>query len=158
MSAPEGLLASLGARGLTLGVAESLTGGDLVSAFIGVPGASSVVRGGVVAYASDVKTSVLGVDGDLLARSGAVDPLVAEQMAEGVRVLVGADVGLATTGVAGPEPQDGKPVGLVYIGLASAAGAQSRELRLGGGRAEVRAGTVREVLEFLETWLSVTPP
>ena len=102
---------------LTIAVAESLTGGQLAAAFTAVPGASAVFRGSVTAYATDLKASVLGVDSVLLASSGAVHPEVARQMADGVRRLCGADLGLATTGVAGPEPQDGRPVGTVYVAL-----------------------------------------
>jgi nicotinamide-nucleotide amidase len=104
-------------RGRTVAVAESLTGGLVVAALVGVPGASKVVRGGVVAYATDLKASLLGVDEQLLSRVGAVDPDVAAAMARGVAVRLGADYGLATTGVAGPDPQDGHPVGEVWISL-----------------------------------------
>ena len=102
-------------RGRTVAVAESLTGGLVVAALVGVPGASKVVRGGVVAYMTDLKASLLGVDEALLARVGAVDPDVAAAMARGVAVRLGADYGLATTGVAGPDPQDGHPVGEVHV-------------------------------------------
>lgn len=101
----------------TLAVAESLTGGLVVSTVVGVPGASAVLRGGVVAYATDLKSAVLGVDPALLAARSPVDPDVAEQMAVGVARLMGADYGLATTGVAGPDPQDGHPVGEVYVAV-----------------------------------------
>ena len=104
-------------QGRTVAVAESLTGGLVVAALVGVPGASKVVRGGVVAYMTDLKASLLGVDEDLLARVGPVDPDVAAAMARGVAVRLGADYGLATTGVAGPDPQDGHPVGEVYVAV-----------------------------------------
>jgi nicotinamide-nucleotide amidase len=99
-------------------VAESLTGGMLCSALIDVPGASAVVRGGVVSYATDLKHRLLGVDAGLLAANGPVDPDVATQMAHGVRERLGADWGVATTGVAGPDPQDGIAAGTVYIAVA----------------------------------------
>ncbi|CAM3835926.1 CinA family protein [Isoptericola cucumis] len=134
--------------GLTLGVAESLTGGLVVAALVDVPGASVVVRGGVVAYATDVKASVLGVDGALLAARGPVDPEVAVQMADGVRRVVGADVGVATTGVAGPGQQDGHPPGEVYVAVSTADGARTRRLELAGDRAAIRAGAVRGALEL----------
>ena len=105
-------------RGLTVAVAESLTGGQLAAAFTAVPGASAVFRGSVTAYATDLKASILGVDCALLAEVGAVHPEVARGMAQGVRRVCGADLGLATTGVAGPDPQDGKPVGTVYVAVA----------------------------------------
>ena len=104
-------------HGRTVAVAESLTGGLVVAALVGVPGASKVVRGGVVAYMTDLKASLLGVDADLLARVGAVHGDVALAMARGVAVLLGADYGVATTGVAGPDPQDGHPVGEVWTAV-----------------------------------------
>jgi nicotinamide-nucleotide amidase len=88
------------------------------AALVDVPGASAAVRGGVVAYATELKHRLLDVDGDLLARNGPVDPDVAAQMALGVRERLGADWGLATTGVAGPDPQDGVPPGRVYLAVA----------------------------------------
>lgn len=142
-------LASLGACGQTLAVAESLTGGALTSALVDVAGASAVVRGAVVAYATDVKATLLGVDAALLAEAGAVDPRVAEQMAEGVRSRLGADVGLATTGVAGPAEQDGRPPGTVHVAVAWDGGSAVRSARLPGGRAEVRRQAVLTALRLL---------
>lgn len=135
------------AGGFTVAVAESLTGGLLAAAITSVPGASAVFRGSVTAYATEIKASVLGVDADLLAREGAVDPEVARQMASGVRRLLGATVGLATTGVAGPTEQDGKPVGLVYLGYAGTDSEPvAEELRLSGDREAIRAQTVLRAL------------
>lgn len=111
------LLALLGARGETLAVAESLTGGLVAAALTDVPGSSAVLRGGVVAYATDLKTSVLGVDADLLAAGGPVQGEVAAQMAGGVARVCGATWGLATTGVAGPGPADGHPAGTAYVAV-----------------------------------------
>lgn len=102
---------------LTVAVAESLTGGAVADALVGVPGASAVLLGAVVAYATDVKRDVLGVDGALLARHGAVHPEVARAMATAVRGLLHADVGVATTGVAGPDAQDGQPPGTVHVAV-----------------------------------------
>ncbi|WP_288468215.1 CinA family protein [uncultured Curtobacterium sp.] len=145
------LVAVLTARGETVAVAESLTGGLVVATLVGVPGASAVVRGGVVAYATPVKHTVLGVSADLLAEHGAVDPEVARQMASGVRTALAVDGepatwGISTTGVAGPDPQDGKPVGTVFVGIASATGAEAYELHLEGDREAIRQGTVSELL------------
>ena len=145
------LVAVLTARGETVAVAESLTGGLVVATLVGVPGASAVVRGGVVAYATPVKHTVLGVSADLLAEHGAVDPEVARQMASGVRTALAVDGepatwGISTTGVAGPDPQDGKPVGTVFVGIASATGAEAYELHLEGERKPIRQGTVSELL------------
>lgn len=142
------LLDALGARGWNVAVAESLTGGLVIACLIDVPGASSVVRGGVVAYATDLKATLLGVDAALLASRGPVDPDVAMAMAEGVRRRLGADVGLATTGVAGPEPQGGHVPGTVHVAVAAPTTTQVRSMRLAGGRGEVRAGARVAVLEL----------
>jgi len=135
------LLGALQARGWTVAVAESLTGGLVTSALIAVPGASRSVRGGVVAYATDLKASVLGVSSQLLASRGPVDPDVAAAMAAGVRALLGADVGLATTGVAGPEPQGGHLPGTVHLAVATPAGVRVRSAHLAGDRTGVRSAT-----------------
>jgi nicotinamide-nucleotide amidase len=140
--------------GMTIAVAESLTGGLVVAELVSVPGASAVVRGGVVAYATELKSRLLGVDAQLLAERSPIDPEVARQMAEGVRVRLGsdgrpADIGLATTGVAGPDSQDGHPVGEVWLGLATEGGAEARGLTLGGDRASIRTATVSESLMFV---------
>ncbi|MDN4463725.1 CinA family protein [Microbacterium aurantiacum] len=140
------LLAALRRRGWSVACAESLTGGLVCAELTAVPGASATVRGGVVAYATDCKVSVLGVDPALTARVGAVDPDVADQMAEGVRRLFDAEVGIATTGVAGPDPQDGQPVGTVHVSVATPAGIVRRRLALGGTREEIRAETVRSAV------------
>jgi nicotinamide-nucleotide amidase len=143
------VLLALGEAGATLAVAESLTGGLLAAEFVAVPGASRVFRGSVTAYATEIKASVLGVDAGLLAAHGAVDPQVAGQMAEGVRRLMGADYGVATTGVAGPEPQDGQPVGTVHLAVAGPGGVSTTSLRLSAGRATIRRRTVEAALELL---------
>jgi nicotinamide-nucleotide amidase len=135
--------------GQTVGCAESLTGGLVVARLVDTPGASAVVRGGVVAYATDLKASVLGVDADLLARRGAVDAEVARQLARGARRVLGADWGLATTGVAGPDPQDGMPVGCVFVAVAGPGGTVVERHDLDGDRARVRAGAVDAVLALL---------
>lgn len=146
------LIAELTRRGLRIAVAESLTGGLVVGELTRIPGASLAVSGGVVAYDTEVKARVLGVDSRLLAAEGAVHPEVARQMAQGVRdaLAVGgrpADLGLATTGVAGPDPQDGQPVGTVYIGIADARGADAVALALDGDRDAIRGATVRAAVD-----------
>lgn len=146
MSLASDLLTALGARGWSLAVAESLTGGLVSATLVDVPGASSVLRGAVVAYATDLKGTLLDVDRALLDARGAVDPDVAAAMASGVRVRLGADVGLATTGVAGPEAQDGKPPGTVHVAVSTPDGTTVRSLRLTGDRALVRARSVEAVL------------
>jgi nicotinamide-nucleotide amidase len=148
------VLELLRSDGRTLAVAESLTGGLLADAFVQVPGASAVLLGGVVAYATPVKHTVLGVDGDLLDREGPVHPEVARQMADGVRRAVAvdgrpADVGVSTTGVAGPEGQGGKPPGTVWVGVAVGERRIARTAVLPGDRAAVRQGAVRLALDTL---------
>ncbi|MFD1713023.1 CinA family protein [Amnibacterium flavum] len=139
----------LTAHGLTVAVAESLTGGALTSALVDVPGASVVVRGGVVAYATELKHELLGVDGALLAELGPVSPQVAIMMAAGVRERCSADVGVATTGVAGPDGQDGHSPGEVYVAVVTGADAEVRGLRLTGDRSRVRAQSVAAALTLL---------
>jgi nicotinamide-nucleotide amidase len=148
VSRPADLNHALTERALTVAVAESLTGGLVVADLVSVPGASVVVRGGIVAYATDLKHDLLGVDAALLAAGGPIQAAVAEQMAEGVRARLEADVGLATTGVAGPDPQDGHPPGEVWISVASASGIRSMRLELGGDRASIRRETVDAVIEL----------
>ncbi|GAA1923600.1 CinA family protein [Streptomyces sodiiphilus] len=145
------VLELLVARGQTLAVAESLTGGLVAAAVTGLPGASRAFRGSVTAYATGLKHTLLGVDGALLAERGAVDAEVARQMAAGVRQRLGTDWGAATTGVAGPEPQDGRPVGTVHVAVAPPGGTRpvSRLLTLAGDRAQIRADSVRAVLALI---------
>nr|WP_022890888.1 nicotinamide-nucleotide amidohydrolase family protein [Agromyces italicus] len=158
------LIELLTRRALRVAVAESLTGGLVVAELTSVPGASLVVSGGIVAYDTAVKRSLLGVDAALLDREGPVHPEVARQMARGVRAALAiagspADVGLATTGVAGPDWQGGRPPGTVFLGLSFGDGlgddpegrgqgdAESIELALTGDRAEIRRATVRALVE-----------
>jgi nicotinamide-nucleotide amidase len=145
------LVAELTRRGLRIAVAESLTGGLVVAELTRIPGASAVVSGGIVAYDTDVKRSLLGVSAELLAREGAVHPEVAGQMADGVRRALAvagrpADVGVSTTGVAGPTSQDGKPAGTVFLGVASDDRIESVQLELRGDRDEIRAATVQAAI------------
>lgn len=144
------VLAALTARGEKLAVAESLTGGMVAAALTRVPGASKAFSGSVTAYATEVKRRVLGVDGELLDASGAVDAEVSRQMATGVRELLGAEWGLATTGVAGPEEQDGKPVGTVFVAVVGPPrGPVSKRLLLRGDRVDIQSGSVSAALELL---------
>lgn len=144
------VLRRLEERGESLAAAESLTGGLVAAELTSVPGASRCFRGSVTAYATPLKRDVLGVDGALLDERGAVDPDVAQAMAVGVRRVLGADWGVSTTGVAGPEPQDGKPVGTVFVAVSGPDGVRKvAGLRLNGGRADIRKETVRSLLELL---------
>jgi len=149
------VVAELTARAATVATAESLTGGLVSAALTGVPGASVVVRGGVVSYSTEAKASVLGVDPDLLARAGAVDASVAEQMAAGTRAVLDADYGLATTGVAGPDPAEGKPVGRVFVAVAGLGTSRVQVLDLRGDRAQIRSQSVLAVLRLLGEMLDL---
>ena len=141
-------------RGFTLAVAESLTGGALADAFVSVPGASEVLNGAVVAYATSLKHTLLGVEAILLATEGPVYPEVAAQMARGVRVALAvdgraADAGVATTGVAGPGSQDGRPAGTVWVAAAVGDAVVVDGRRFDGDRASVRAAAVALALDAL---------
>jgi len=154
------IIAECTRRGLTIAVAESLTGGLLVAELVATPGASAVVNGGVVAYNTELKHTLLGVEPSLLAARGAVDPDVAREMAIGARhrLAVGgesASIGIATTGVAGPDPQDGQPVGTVYIGIASDDRVDSVRLALSGSRDGIRRAVVSESLVQLALLLGI---
>jgi nicotinamide-nucleotide amidase len=147
----EQLLSALRRRGWTIGVAESLTGGLVVESLVAVPGASASVRGGIVAYATPLKASLLGVEAGLLQEHGAVHADVARQMAEGVRAALAvagqeADVGVSTTGVAGPDSPDGQPVGTVFIGIATPLGCHVEQLRLAGTRDAIRHEAARRAI------------
>lgn len=148
------VLDALRERGMTLAVAESLTGGALSAALVAVPGASDVLNGAVVAYATPVKASLLGVDAALLAARGPVDPEVAQQMAVGARRALAvdgriADAGVATTGVAGPTAQGGQPVGTVHVGVSVGECTLSRRFLFAGDRAAIRAASVEAALALL---------
>lgn len=148
---PARLVGLLVSSGRTLATAESLTGGALAARVVDVPGASAAFRGGVVAYATELKTRLLDVDADLLARRGAVDPDVALAMAAGARGRLGADVGVATTGVAGPDPQDGVEPGTVYVAVDDGSGEpQVRRLQVVGPRDVVRTASVDAALGLLD--------
>ncbi|MEO8907093.1 MAG: nicotinamide-nucleotide amidohydrolase family protein [Microbacteriaceae bacterium] len=145
------LLTELAARGLTLAVAESLTGGELTAEFTRPAGASAVVLGGVVVYATELKHSLIGVDAALLAAHGPVHADVAAQLAVGVRTTatvegLRADIGVSTTGVAGPDPQGGQPAGTVFVGVSTNAATRVIALKLHGTRAQIRTETVRRAV------------
>ena len=143
------ILARLEAGGCTVAVAESLTGGLVAAALTDIPGASASFRGGVVTYATELKASLLGVDRGMLARHGAVYAPVAAAMAAGVRTRLGATYGLATTGVAGPEPADGQPVGTAHIAVSAADDTVVRTIVLTGDRHLIRRLTVEHALGLL---------
>ncbi len=142
----------------TFATAESLTGGLVAATVVEIPGVSAVYRGGFVVYATELKHTLAGVPKALLDERGPVDPDVAAALATGARERCGADWGLATTGVAGPDPQDGKPVGLVYVAVAGPAGPVVRELKLAGNRAAIRTESVTSALQLLADCLQGPVP
>jgi nicotinamide-nucleotide amidase len=135
--------------GQTVATAESLTGGLVAAALTDVPGASNAFRGGVVAYATELKARLLDVDGQMLDLHGPVYAPVAAAMAASVRARLGATVGVATTGVAGPDPQDGQPPGTVHIAVSLDDDTVVRTMAVPGNRDEVRRLTVERVLGLL---------
>ena len=141
-------------RGQTVACAESLTGGLLGAALSELPGSSATFRGGLVVYATDVKSAVAGVPADLLDVHGAVSPQTAEALASGARERLGADWAVATTGVAGPDEQEGRPVGTVHVAVAGPDGVTVRSARLPGDRDRVRALTVTAALDLLRRALA----
>ncbi len=145
---------ALSALGRTVATAESLTGGLLGAALTAVPGASAVYRGGLIVYATDLKASLGGLDRELLAVEGAVSGWTASALARATAVRCGADFGLATTGVAGPDPQQGHPPGTVFIGVHGpdpdgVVVTTAEQLLLTGDRDAIRQATVTAVLDRL---------
>ncbi|MBE0465865.1 MAG: competence/damage-inducible protein A [Candidatus Desulforudis sp.] len=146
-------------RGLTISVAESCTAGMVAARFTDVPGSSRYFCGGVVVYNNDLKRQLVGVPNEILERYGAVSENTAVAMAEGIRRIAGSDLGLAITGIAGPEGGTlVKPVGLVYVALASDQGTQCHRLILPGVRSAVRMGTVNAAFKILKDSLSAKAP
>lgn len=151
------MVAALLARGLTVATGESLTAGLVAATLAEVPGCSAVLRGGVVAYQADVKGSLLGVSAEALG-AGLVSREVAEALADGAARQLGADVGIGTTGVAGPEPHDGEAVGSVWIAVVGPAGRVSRHLALTGDRAGIRRQTVEACWALALDAMETVPP
>ncbi|WP_408899247.1 CinA family protein [Nocardioides sp. R1-1] len=141
-SPAEALVHALQDASASVATAESLTGGRLAARLTNVPGSSVVYAGGVVSYQTHVKVEVLGVPKDLVDEHGVVSAECARAMADGARRLLGTAYALSTTGVAGPERQEGKPVGTVFVGLAGPDGTRALELDLSGERSEIQDATV----------------
>lgn len=148
------IVAQLIAKDLSIATAESLTAGMLSSTLADVPGASTVLQGGVVAYNNTIKHRLLGVSADTLAARGAVDAETAKQMAQGARERFQAALAVATTGVAGPEPAEGKAVGIVFIALATTDQTIAKLLRFDGNREQIRRSTVAACLQLVGEWLA----
>ncbi|MCX7521303.1 CinA family protein [Microbacterium sp. STN6] len=149
------LIAELTARGLTVALAESLTGGALAAELTRPAGASAAILGGLVVYATELKHTLAAVDSELLAEHGPVHPAVAAQLAAGVRHRLAvsgrpADIGVSTTGVAGPAWQSGRAPGTVFVGIDSPRGSRVVSLQLTGDRARIRAAVVAHAVAELQ--------
>jgi nicotinamide-nucleotide amidase len=153
-SLPAVVLRRLVAAGQTVAVAESLTGGLLGAALTELPGSSAAFRGGLLVYATDVKASLAGVPEEVLATDGAVSTATAEALAAGARDRLGATWGVGVTGVAGPEPQEGKAVGTVHVAVAGPTGVRSATRRVPGDRPRVRLLAVTMALDLLRRQLA----
>ena len=149
MSEAADVLHLLRERGATVATAESLTGGQLAAALTSVPGASAAYVGGVVSYATRVKIDVLGVPRELVETHGVISPECALAMARGVARLTDASHALATTGVAGPDRQEGRPPGTVHVAVLGPDGHELLALHLPGDRAAVQSATCRAALSAL---------
>ncbi|PTR26621.1 nicotinamide-nucleotide amidase [Rhodococcus sp. OK519] len=143
------LVEALARRSQTVATAESLTAGLLAATVAGVPGASTVLRGGLIVYATDLKGSLAGVEAAVLTTDGPVASTTAAQLAAGARERCGADWGIGLTGVAGPDPQDGHPPGTVFLGVSGPDGTEVTALELTGERWEIRLGSVRAAVSGL---------
>ncbi len=159
-SLEEAVLALLKEKCLTIGTAESCTGGLIAKRLTDIPGASASFRGGIVSYSNEVKAGVLGVPQDLLDRYGAVSAQTAQAMAEGARKALGCDIALSSTGVAGPDPDDrGNEVGTMFVAIAAPDGTYVRPLKLGGRpvRARLRTQTAHHAFDLARRYLKGLP-
>ena len=136
------------ARGLTLATGESLTAGLVASTLAEIPGCSGMLRGAVVAYHPDLKRDLLGVPDEAIAH-GVVSEAVARAMAAGAARVLAADIGIGTTGVAGPDPHDGEAAGSVWIAVSGPDGTRSRHLSIAGDRQEIRRQTVAACFDLV---------
>lgn len=157
-SLEEVVLALLKERNMTLSAAESCTGGLIAKRMTDLPGASAAFRGGVVSYATQVKHTVLGVPEDLLEQFGAVSDPVARAMAQGARKVLGCDLAVSATGVAGPDPDErGNPVGLIFVALSAPDGTWVRELQAGGIRERSRTVAANHAFDLVRRYLDGLP-
>jgi len=145
----EAAVAALTERGMTVATCESLTGGLICATLVDVPGASKVVRGGLITYQTDTKTLLAGVDAGLIAERGVVSGEVAQAMAEGTRARLRVDVAVSATGMASPGTADEPPAGTVYVGISSAKGVRDVRLNLTGSRQEIRRQTVEAAIRAI---------
>ena len=157
MADPAEIIATLVRAGATVATAESLTGGLVAAALTSIPGSSAAVRGGVIAYATDLKHELAGVPADALRRDGPVAAGTARAMAEGVRRRCAATYGVATTGVAGPDAQDGHPPGTLHVAVAGPDGVRVQSVTgLPGERAAIREAAVQRALDLLAQAITAT--
>jgi nicotinamide-nucleotide amidase len=152
------LVGALRKRNETVATAESLTGGLVAALLTSVPGSSAVVRGGLVVYATELKTELAGVAADALAEHGPVHPLIAAQLAAGARDRCGATWGIGLTGVAGPDPQGGIEPGVVHVAVSGADSSEVRTIGIEGNRHQVRAAAVRTALDLLSGLVDESTP
>ena len=145
----QAIIRGLQAQGLTVATCESLTGGMICAALVDVPGASRVVRGGLITYQTDTKSLLAGVDAGLIETHGVVSAEVARAMAAGARDALHADIAVSATGMASPGEIGDPPAGTVFVGLASATGVQAVELHLTGDRQAVRQQTVDAAIKLI---------
>ena len=135
---------------LTISAAESCTGGMITSTLVNIPGSSVVLSSSFVTYSNEAKHLILGVPVDDIKSCGAVSEVVARKMANGARFVAGADIGVSATGIAGPDGgNDGKPVGLVYIAIATGRKTMCKKLKLSGSRNSIRKKTTKEILKLI---------
>lgn len=145
----QAVIAALKARGLTICTCESLTGGLIAATLVDVPGASEVVRGGLITYQTDTKTILADVPAELIAKKGVVSAEVAQAMAAGALQRLQTDIAVSATGMASPGNPEDPPAGTVYVGLSTAANTLAIALRLPGDRQEVRRQTVEAALQAI---------
>ena len=143
------LIQALTERHLTVATCESLTGGMICAALVDVPGASKVVRGGLITYQTDVKTLLAHVEEGLIAQYGVVSAEVAKAMAKGAREQLHADIAISATGMASPGGEAEPPAGTVFVGLASAKGVRAIPLHLTGDRMSIRQQTVEQAIQAI---------
>lgn len=147
----QSVIAALREKGLTCAACESLTGGLICAALVDVPGASAVLRGGLVTYQTDTKTLLAEVPQELIRQRGVVSAEVASAMAAGVRTRLGADIAVSATGMASPGGAGDPPAGTVFVGVASPAGLRALPLQLQGDRQQIRRQTVAQALNAILT-------
>lgn len=142
------LIQKLGQRHLTISVAESLTGGLVAASLTQIPGASAVFKGGIIAYGDEIKQQVLKVDPALITKFTSISEPVVQSMATNVREIMNTDIGIATTGVAGPDKSDGFAPGIVFVAISIGDHKICQKLELVGDRTQIRDQSVNEIFKL----------